>query len=133
MTEKGKGKGNTKKRRMTAAEFEAVLPHLTGMTEDRIKGARAALVDNVKLVDIAKLYGWQKKQDVGGAVDTVWKIFQRVKETLRVAEESGFKYSDVSSDLPEGWKRVCLEAPEFLIDIFKAEIEKIKRSTDSKP
>ena len=108
MTEKGKGKGNTKKRRMTAAEFEAVLPHLTGMTEDRIKGARAALVDNVKLVDIAKLYGWQKKQDVGGAVDTVWKIFQRVKETLRVAEESGFKYSDVSSDLPEGWKRCLL-------------------------
>ena len=127
------GKGNTKKRRMTAAEFEAVLPHLSGMTEDRIKGARAALVDNVKLVDIANLYGWQNKQDVAGAVNTVWKIYQRLKISLRVAEEAGFRYSEETPDLPEGWRRVTLDAPEYLIEIFKAEIEKAKRSKDSNP
>ena len=132
MTEKGRGKGNTKKRRMTAAEFESVLPHLSGMSDDRIKAARAALVDNVKLVDVGKLYGWQK-QGVGSAVNIVWKIFQRVKESLRVAEEEGFRYSDGPPDLPDGWKRVTIDAPEYLIEIFKAEIEKARRLTDSNP
>ena len=132
MTEKGRGKGNTKKRRMTAAEFESVLPHLSGMSEDRIKAARAALVDNVKLVDVGKLYGWQK-QGVGSAVNIVWKIFQRVKESLRVADEAGFKYSDDTPDLPDGWKRVTLDAPEYLIEIFKSEIEKARRSRNSSP
>jgi len=132
MTEQGRGKGNTKKRRMTAAEFEAVLPHLTGMSEDRIKAARAALVDNVKLVDIGKLYGWQK-QGVGSAVNIVWKAFERVKESLRVAEEKGVIYSEGTPNLPDGWKRITLDAPEYLIEIFKAEIEKIRRAKDSNP
>ena len=132
MAETGRGKGNTKKRRMTAAEFESVLPHLSGMSDDRIKAARAALVDNVKLVDVGKLYGWQK-QGVGSAVNIVWKIFQRVKESLRVAEEEGVRYSDGSPDLPDGWKRVTLDAPEYLIEIFKAEIEKARRLKDSNP
>lgn len=132
MTETGRGKGNTKKRRMTAAEFDLVLPHLSGMTEDRIKAARAALVDNVKLVDVGKLYGWQK-QGVGSAVNIVWKAFQRVKESLRLAEEEGVRYSDEIPDLPNGWKRVTLDAPEYLIEIFRAEIEKARRSKDSNP
>jgi len=132
MAETGRGKGNTKKRRMTAAEFDAVLPHLTGMSEDRIKAARAALVDNVKLVDIGKLYGWQK-QGVGSAVNIVWKIFERVKESLRVAEQEGISPAGQPSDLPEGWRRVTLEAPEHLIEMFKAEIEKARRLLDSNP
>jgi hypothetical protein len=129
MTEKGRGKGNTKKRRMSAAEFDAVVPHLS-MSESRLNAARAALVDNEKLEDIARPHGWDK-QTVGGAVNIVWKAFQRVKESLRLAELGGVSYVVDEAELPEGWKRVCIDAPEYLIDILKAEVERLKRSNSA--
>ena len=129
MSEKGRGKGNTKKRRMSAAEFDAVVP-LLSMSENRLNAARAALVDNEKLEDIARPHGWDK-QTVGGAVNIVWKAFQRVKESLRLAELGGVSYLRDELDLPDGWKRVCIDAPECLIDIFQAEVEKLKRANSS--
>ena len=129
MSEKGRGKGNTKKRRMSAAEFDAVVP-LLSMSENRLNAARAALVDNEKLEDIARPNGWDK-QTVGGAVNIVWKAFQRVKESLRLAELGGVSYLRDELDLPDGWKRVCIDAPEYLIDIFQAEVEKLKRANSS--
>ena len=121
-----RGKGNTRKRRLTAAEFETVVPHLN-MSEERIKAARAALVDDEKLEEIANIYGWHR-QAVGTAVNTVWTIFNRVKESLRLAEEGGVKYAEKSPEIPVGWSRVTLDVPDYLIDIFKAEIEKAKRA-----
>ena len=129
MSEKGRGKGNTKKRRMSEAEFDAVVP-LLSMSENRLNAARAALVDNEKLEDIARPNGWDK-QTVGGAVNIVWKAFQRVKESLRLAELGGVSYLRDELDLPDGWKRVCIDAPEYLIDIFQAEVEKLKRANPS--
>jgi hypothetical protein len=98
------------------------------MTEDRINAARAALVDNETLESIAKPYGWNK-QAVGTAVNTVWTIFQRVKESLRVAEAGGISYAERSPDLPKGWSRVVLDAPDRLIEKFKREIEEAKRES----
>ena len=122
-------RGNTKKKRMTAAEFESVRPHLN-MTEDRINAARAALVENETLESIAQPYGWNK-QAVGTAVNTVWTIFQRVKESLRVAEAGGISYSEPSPALPKGWSRVVLDAPDSLIEKFKREIEEARRERDA--
>ena len=130
MSEKGRGKGNTKKKRMSAAEFAAVVPHLS-MSENRLNAARAALVDNEKLEDIARPHNWSK-QTVGGAVDIVWKAFQRVKESLRLAELGGVSYAAVDeAELPEGWKRVCIDAPEYLIEIVQAEVERLKRANSA--
>ncbi len=129
MSEKGRGKGNTKKRRMSAAEFEAVVP-LLSMSESRLNAARAALVDNEKLEDIARPHGWDK-QTVGGAVNIVWKAFQKVKESLRLAELGGVSYLRDELDLPDGWKRVCIDAPEYLIEIVQAEVERLKRANSS--
>jgi len=114
---------------MTAAEFESVRPHLN-MTEDRINAARAALVENETLESIAQPYGWNK-QAVGTAVNTVWTIFQRVKESLRVAEAGGVSYAEPSPALPKGWSRVVLDAPDRLIEKFKREIEEAKRERDA--
>jgi hypothetical protein len=123
-------RGNTKKKRMTAAEFDIVLPHLN-MTEDRINAARAALVENQTLESIAQPYGWNK-QAVGTAVNTVWTIFQRVQESLRIAEAAKIQPTGKVPDLPDGWSRVVLDAPDYLIERFKAEIEEAKREGDAK-
>ena len=124
-------RGNTKKKRMTAAEFDSVLPHLN-MTEDRINAARAALVENETLESIAQPYGWNK-QAVGTAVNTVWTIFQRVKESLRIAEAGKISHTENAPNLPEGWSRVVLDAPDYLIEKFKAEIEEAKSERSAKP
>jgi len=123
-------RGNTKKKRMTAAEFDIVLPHLN-MTDDRINAARAALVENQTLESIAQPYGWNK-QAVGTAVNTVWTIFQRVQESLRIAEAAKIQPTEKVPDLPDGWSRVVLDAPDYLIERFKAEIEEAKREGDAK-
>jgi len=120
-------RGATKKKKMTSIELESVRPHLN-MTDDRINAARAALVDNETLESIAKPYGWNK-QAVGTAVNTVWTIFQRVKESLRVAEAGGISYAERSPDLPKGWSRVVLDAPDCLIEKFRREIEEAKRES----
>ena len=129
MSEQGRGKGNTKKRRMSAAEFDAVVP-LLSMSESRLNAARSALVDNEKLEDIARPNGWDK-QTVGGAVNIVWKAFQKVKESLRLAELGGVSYLRDELDLPDGWKRVCIDAPEYLIEIVQAEVERLKRANSA--
>ena len=100
------------------------------MSESRLNAARAALVDNEKLEDIARPHGWDK-QTVGGAVNIVWKAFQKVKESLRLAELGGVSYLRDELDLPDGWKRVCIDAPEYLIEIVQAEVERLKRANSS--
>ena len=60
------------KRRVTAAEFDAVKP-LLHISPDRIDAARAALVDGLTHQQIASPHGWTR-QAVNDAVTVVWKV-----------------------------------------------------------
>jgi hypothetical protein len=100
-----------KKRSMTAAEFDAVKPFLN-ISEERIKAARMALVDQMTLQAVGDIFGWSR-QAVGFCVNAVWEKFAAYQESLT---------AQVGSDLPEGYERVTLVAPKELIPGFYAQI-----------
>jgi predicted DNA-binding protein YlxM (UPF0122 family) len=104
------------KRRMTAAEFEAVLP-LLKISDDRISAARAVLVDDLTYQTVADQFGWTR-QAVGDIVNVVWGTLERYRESQKAAENAGVS-------LPEGWERVTLIAPSYLVDKFRDEIAQV--------
>lgn len=101
------------KRRMTAAEFEAVRP-LLNISDDRIKAARLALVDGQTLQGVGNLFGWSR-QAVGDAVNVVWKTLESYHESQRAA-------ANACGLLPPGWEQVTLIAPSHLVAKFRGEI-----------
>lgn len=105
------------KRRMTAAEFDAVRPLLPNIREDRCAAARAALVDGETLAVIAEKYGWSR-QAVNTLVNTFCDALTRYHEAQRATANAGVL-------LPPGWEKVTLIAPSRLIDKFRAEIAEL--------
>jgi len=101
------------KRRMTAAEFDAVQP-LLHMSQDRIDAARAALVDGLTQQEIAAPHGWTR-QAVNDAVTSVWNVLHGYRATQS-------RLANSSLLLPPGWEQVTLIAPTELIERFRAEI-----------
>jgi len=101
------------KRRMTAAEFEAVRP-LLNISDDRTEAARQALVEGRTLQAVGDQFGWSR-QAVGDAVGVVWKRLEDYRESQRVAANAG-------ALLPPGWEQVTLIAPSHLIAKFRSEI-----------
>ena len=101
------------KRRMTAAEFEAVRPFLN-ISEDRKTAAYTALVEGKTLKEIGDGFGWSR-QAVGDAVGIVWNSFQNYLESQRITANAG-------TLLPPGWEQVTLIAPSSLITKFRNEI-----------
>jgi hypothetical protein len=91
------------KRRMTAAEFDAVRPFLPNIREDRSAAARAALVDGETLAAVAKRYDWSP-QAVNNLVNTYCKGLNRYHEAQRATANAGVL-------LPPGWEQVTLIAP----------------------
>ena len=85
------------KRRMTAAEFDALKP-LLNISDDRIEAARLALVNGQTLASVGEVYGWTR-QAVGDAVAQVWKLHERYQESQRAATNAG-------PLIPPGWERV---------------------------
>jgi hypothetical protein len=112
--------GMRDKRRMTAAEFDALKP-LLNISDDRIEAARLALVNGQTLASVGEVYGWTR-QAVGDAVAQVWKLHERYLESQRAATNAG-------PLIPPGWERVELIAPKELVEKFRAEVAKAaKRS-----
>lgn len=114
-------------RKMTAAEFEALRPWLD-MKEDRIKAARAVLVEGKTLQAASDEFGWTR-QSSDDAVKTVLRALARYRIS-RNAEENAGKL------LPPGWEQVILIAPSHLIAKFRGEIDQetpqpVKKKTES--
>lgn len=101
------------KKRITAAEFQALLPFLN-ISDDRVAAARAAMVEGQTLKSIGETYGWTR-QAAGGVVSAVWRVFEKYREAQSLAAKSGIL-------LPPGWEQVTLIAPSHLIAKFRAEI-----------
>lgn len=100
------------KRRLHAAEFEAVRP-LLNISDERIEAARLALVDGLTLQSIGQRYGWSK-QAVADAVNVVWK---RMND-YRAAQQAA---ASAAGALPPGWEQVTLIAPAELAARFRRE------------
>ena len=101
------------KKRMTSAEFEALRP-LLKISDDRMTAARAVLVDNQTYQAVGDQFGWTR-QAVGGAVDSVWRTLQRYHESQKAV-------ANADASLPDGWERVTLIAPSYLIPKFRNDI-----------
>lgn len=112
------------KRRMSAAEFNAVRPFLK-ISEDRIEAARRALVDGETLQAVGSHYKWSR-QAVGDAVGVVWRAFADYQESQQATAAA-------VGHLPPGWDSVTLIAPHELIRKFREDISKAtkKLSQDS--
>ena len=100
------------KRRLHAAEFEAVRP-LLNISEERIEAARLALVDGLTFQSIGRRYGWSK-QAVGDTVNVVWKRMNDYHAAQQAA-------ASAAGVLPSGWEQVTLIAPAELASRFRRE------------
>lgn len=101
------------RRRVTAAEFDAIRP-LLRISQDRIDAARAALVDGLAQQTIATPYGWTR-QAVNDAVTVVWNTLSKYRASQSNSANAGVL-------LPPGWELVTLVAPTCLIEKFRSEI-----------
>jgi len=95
---------------MTNAEFDAV-SHLLKISEERIKAARAFLVNGETYQVIADRHGCTR-QAVGGSVNAVWEVFENYKKAQSAA-------ANANASLPDDWEEVTLVAPRYLIEKFK--------------
>jgi len=109
------------KRRVSAAEFDAVRPFLK-ISDERVKAARGALVEGLTLQVLGQRFGWTR-QAVGDAVSTVWRTLETYRESQRLA-------SSADTVLPPGWVKVTLIAPTHLIERFKTEIAELSEPPD---
>jgi hypothetical protein len=100
---------------MTAAQFAAVLPHLGRLNPKRVEAARMALVDDLAMDGIAKVFGWGSRQTVSDAVSSVFAAWARFEEVQLVAHKAGIM-------TPPGWESVTLVAPPALITRWKKEV-----------
>jgi hypothetical protein len=106
----------TEKRRMSLQEFEAVLPLIKKISDQRREAAKAALVDGMSLATVAEAFGWSR-QAVNDAIGQVWAARERYHESQRANAQA-------SVLLPPGWEQVTLIAPSHMIERFRADIAK---------
>ncbi|OAI04898.1 TrfB-related DNA-binding protein [Methylomonas methanica] len=104
----------SRKRQLTAAEFEAVRP-LLNISKDRIDAAYSALVLGDVLQSVADEYGWSR-QAVNDAARIVWDTFQAYKR----GQEAELKA--LNEVLPKGWEMLVIPAPVDLINEFKINV-----------
>lgn len=102
------------KRRMTAADFDAVRPLLKNVSKERGDAARSALVDGETLAVIAERHGCSR-QAINNVVTTFWDKLTDYHQAQRATANAGVL-------LPPGWEQVTLIAPSALIEKFRAEI-----------
>ncbi len=101
------------KKRITAAEFDAVVP-LLNMSESRLAAARSALVDGEAFQSVGDRLGCTR-QAIYDAVSIVWRTWEKYQEVQRTAANSELL-------MPPGWEKVTLIAPTELIARFRNEV-----------
>jgi hypothetical protein len=102
------------KRRMTQADFDAVIPLLKNVSKDRCDAAKSALVDGETLAVVAARHNCTR-QAINNTVNTFWAKATDYYEAQRATANAGVL-------LPPGWEQVTLIAPRALIEKFRAEI-----------
>jgi len=112
------------KRRVTAEEFDSVLPQL-GFAPAKIEAVRKAMVDGVPGVTVAEEYDINPT-GLSISMARVWKLLgkeapqaKEKKKAVRVAEESSLLGGLL---LPPGWQQVTLVAPSSMIEKIRSEI-----------
>lgn len=106
----------TLNRRMSPAEFQACIPLVRQLAEDRVAAARAVLVDEEKPVDVARRYGWSR-QAVGICVDKLCEALENYQAAKRYEAEV------TEAALPPGWKVATVVAPSQVLAKLQADVE----------
>ena len=71
--------GRKKTRRLSAAQFDAVMVLITRMSAQRRTAARQALVEGMTAQAVASQYGWQRTA-VHNAETLVWLVHERYEQ-----------------------------------------------------
>ena len=90
--------------RLTAAEFEALRPHLGRLTMDTVEIARLVLVDGMKQAEAAARFGMSRQRIHGIIV----------------------RFAAASQAVPTSWRRVEVWLPPELADQVEAMAEKAR-------
>jgi len=110
------------KRRLTEAEFAAVLNLLPDLKSDRVEAARLAMVEGKTRQEIADSYAWTH-QAVTDSVNVVWRrveAYRKTQDELAQAKQAS---------IPPGWERAELIAPKAMIRRFRQEIDSLQTPT----
>lgn len=99
-------KSSRRGRSLSAVDFEAVVPFLSGISDKRVTAARLHLVDGETYQIVSDRFGWSRAA-VAGCVNTVWAKWQALEQSRAIAPEV--------RRLPEGWERVTVIVPRELI------------------
>lgn len=91
---------------LSADQFDAAAARVR-MGEDRLAGARLAMVTEESLQGVGDLYG-HTRQWVSDAVSIIWKAHQQIEEEKKAALKGG------AAVLPKGWVAVTLGMPKAL-------------------
>ena len=97
------------KKRLTAEQFDAVIKTLK-MKKVRVDAARSAMVDGKNQSDVAADFKYSR-QSIMNTINCVWNRwldFQSIESQL---------YS--SQNLPDGWSRIVVVAPNEYISRFQ--------------
>lgn len=106
--------GRTKTRRLSVAEFDAVMLLITRMSPERRKAARLALVDGMTGQAVATFFGWRRTA-VNNAERVVWEAAERYRQAKAAEEQAAGK-------LARGWARATIAAPKKVLKRWMAEL-----------
>lgn len=103
-------------RRMSPAEFQACIPLVQHLAEDRVAAARAVLVDGERPVEVASRFGWSR-QAVGICVDKLCEALENYQAAKRYEAEM------TEAALPPGWRVATVAAPAQVLAKFQVDVE----------
>lgn len=101
-------------KRMTKAQFNAILPLLKNISEDRRRAAYLNMVEGKTFSEAAEPFNWSR-QSAYQAAKAVWAVFERYSQAQSLAADDG-------TMPPPGWEKVTLVAPTTLLEDFRAAI-----------
>lgn len=107
-------------RRVSEFQFNAVVPHLSGLAPHRIENARKVMVDGVLLKDIAE------QENI--SPNAISKLVRQVWETM---ERENIVVADAPELIPPGWERVTLIAPSEYIAKVRDDFAAYMRQRES--
>lgn len=106
--------GRSKQRRMSAAEFDAVMLLMPTMSAQRRAAARLGLVEGLTGKAIADQFGWGRSA-VNNAETVIWRVRERyLKAKAKEARAEG--------RLPAGWKSIRIAGPTALVSKVEREV-----------
>lgn len=112
--------GFKSERRLTAHEFDRLLPYLTGLSEQRLGVARKVMVEGLPQQSLADEHGWTRN-NVSMIVRRVWDEHERFT-ARQEANAPAPAHASTDDVLPPGYERTTFVAPTELLTKWRSEL-----------